>query len=203
MVDLMGTMKRSLLVLFVIILVLGAYAASPYLGLRRIMSAVQARYAAALSDSVDFDRLRQSLTGQVIERYLQLTGRTARLGQIGNIFAVAIGTSIADPIVAQILNPEGLINLLEKGGVISGSSQQIAFQFGPFSNPSIGSVWDAVSNSDYGLGRFFISLPTSVPPRDQFRLELQLLQWQWKLTSISLPEQLRTQLATELAKQIP
>ena len=202
MVDLMGTMKRSLLVLFAIILVLGAYAASPYLGLRRIISAVHARDAAALSDSVDFGRLRQSITGQVIERYLQLTGRTARLGQIGNIFAVAIGTSIADPIVAQILNPEGLINLLEKGDVISGS-QQVAFQFGPLSNPSIGSVWDAISNSDYGLGRFFISLPTSVPSREQFRLELQMLQWQWKLTSISLPEQLRTQLAAELAKQIP
>src|SRR5215831_10419649 len=114
MIDLMAPMKRSFLVLFAIILVLGTYAASPYLALRRIISAVHARDALALSDSVDFDRLRQSLTGQVIERYLQLTGRTARLGQIGSIFAVAIGTSIADPIVAQILNPEGLIDLLDK-----------------------------------------------------------------------------------------
>jgi len=202
MIDFMAPMKRSLLVLFAIILALGIYAASPYLGLRRIISAVHARNALALSDSVDFDRLRVSLTGQVVERYLQLTGRTARLGSIGNVFAVAIGTSIADPIVAQILNPEGLIDLLEKGDAISGS-QQIAFQFGPFSNPGIGSVWDALSNSDYGLGRFFISLPTSVPPRDQFRLELQMLQWQWKLISIGLPEQLRTQLAAQLAKQIP
>src|SRR5262249_55077610 len=88
-IDLMATMKRSLSILFAIILVLGTYAASPYLALRRIISAVHARNALALSDSVDFDRLRQSLTGQVIERNLQLTGRTARLGQIGSIFAVA------------------------------------------------------------------------------------------------------------------
>jgi hypothetical protein len=195
-------MKRGLLVLFAFVLVLGTYAASPYLGLRRIISAVHARNAAALSDSVDFDRLRRSLTGQIVDRYLQLTGRTAQLGAIGNMFAVAIGTSIADPFVAQILNPEGLIALLEKGDVISGS-QQVTSQFGPFSNASIGSVWEAISNSDYGVARFFISLPTSVPSREQFRLELQLLQWQWKLTSIDLPQELRTRLATELAKQIP
>jgi hypothetical protein len=116
--------------------------------------------------------------------------------------AVGIGTAIAEPILSQMLNPEGLIALLQNGRVNVGP-QPVAVQLGPLSNNSLGSFWDAVRNSDYGLGRFFISLPTSAPPQEQFRLELQLLEWRWKLTAINLPEQLRMGLATELAKQNP
>jgi hypothetical protein len=195
-------MTRVILTLLALFLLIIIYAASPYSGLYRILSAVQTRDAAALSKNVDFSHLRQSLTSQIIENYLKLTGRSERLGQFGSSMAVGIGTAIAEPILSQMLNPEGLIALLQNGRVNVGP-QPVAVQLGPLSNNSLGSFWDAVRNSDYGLGRFFISLPTSAPPQEQFRLELQLLEWRWKLTAITLPEQLRMGLATELAKQNP
>jgi hypothetical protein len=101
-----------------------------------------------------------------------------------------------------MLNPERLIALLQNDRVNVGP-QPVAVQLAPLSNNSLGSLLDAVRNSDYGLGRFFISLPASARRQEQFRLELQLLEWRWKLTAINLPEQLRTGLATELAKQYP
>jgi hypothetical protein len=182
-------------------LLIAAYAASPFLGLYRIIAAVQTRDVSTLSESVDFRHLRQSLTYQIIETYLKVTGRTGRLGQFGTM-AVGVGAAIADPMVSQIVSPEGLIALFESGRV-NIASQSVAVQLGPFASSSIGSIWDAVRNSDYGLGRFFISLPTSAAPQEQFRLELQVLEWQWKLSAINLPEQLRVGLATELAKQYP
>src|SRR5262249_4178413 len=85
----------------------------------------------------------------------------------------------------------------EIGDVISGS-QQVTFQLGPFSNP----ICVVISYLDYWLERFsFLCQPLS--PLASNLGWSAMLQWQWKLTSIYLPEQLRTQLAAKLAKQMP
>jgi hypothetical protein len=57
------------------------------------------------------------LTSQIIEAYLKLTGRTSRFGSV----AVGLGAAIADPIISQMINPEGLIELLENGRVSIGA----------------------------------------------------------------------------------
>jgi hypothetical protein len=54
--------------------------------------------------------------------------------------------------------------------------------------------------SEYGLGRFNVSLPQSLSPAQRFGLEFRLLQWRWRLTGLILPESIRNVLADELAK---
>ena len=44
--------------------------------------------------------------------------------------------------------------------------------------------------------------PQSAPAPDQYRLQMQVLRWNWKLVGIDLPEKVRDQLADELIRRI-
>jgi len=105
-------MRRFFLVLALVVVLLVGYWVWPFFGLRSLAADIEARDAAALSEQVDFIRLRRSLTEQIIAAYLQMTSRSRKLNAFENIVAMGIGTSIADPLVAQIVNPENLLVLL-------------------------------------------------------------------------------------------
>ena len=77
----------------------------------------------ALNKDVDYPRLRRSFTEQIIGAYLRVTGRATQLGALGTL-ATAVGASIVDPWVSQIVNPENLAQLL-RGATVS-------FELGPF-----------------------------------------------------------------------
>ena len=47
--------------------------------------------------------------------HIELTGKEKQLGLMGKTLAVGIGTSYAEPIVAELLNEQTLIDLLTKG----------------------------------------------------------------------------------------
>ena len=106
-------MKRFWLVLLLFVVLLVAYWAWPFFGLRSLAVAIQSRDTAALTEQVDFMRLRRSFTEQIIGAYLRITGRANKLGAFGSALASAAGDTIADPWVAEIINPENLIELLK------------------------------------------------------------------------------------------
>jgi hypothetical protein len=192
-------MKFLLAFLLSVLLPLG-YWAWPFFGLRALSADLQARNAAALSEQVDFELLRRSLTGQIIATYLRITGRERKLGPLSPV-ASAIGASIVDPWVSQIVNPENLIELL-RGGTIQTELGAASFKM-ELPNFSLSAAWNAWLRSEYGLGNFSIGLPVYAEAAEQFRLRMQLLEWSWKLTGIDLPETLRDQFARELAKKYP
>lgn len=194
-------MKRTVILSFSVLAVCAAFLVSPFVGLSRIAAAVDAHNAGMLSDRVDFGRLRQSLSSQIVATYLQITGRASKLGTLGNRIAVGVGTSLADPIVARLLNPETLVAFLNSANVSSGDLH-LPGGTAPLQNGSLGSFWQGFVNSEYGIGNFYISLPTSAPADHQYRLRLQVLQWNWKLTGIDLPQRIRVLLANELKKKI-
>jgi hypothetical protein len=187
------------LLLFVILLV--AYWAWPFVGLRALADGLQARNAAVLSEQVDFIRLRRSLSAQIIEAYLRVTGRASGLGGLTPLVS-AVGASIVDPWVSQIVNPDNLVELL-KGGTIQTELGPTSFKFGELPKLSLRTAWNAWLSSQYGLGRFSIGLPADAAADEQFRLQMQLSDWRWKLTGIDLPQKLRDQIARDLAKKYP
>jgi hypothetical protein len=192
-------MKFLLAFLLSVLLLLG-YWAWPFFGLRALSADLQARNAAALSEQVDFELLRRSLTGQIIATYLRITGRERKLGPLSPL-ASAIGASIVDPWVSQIVNPENLIELL-RGGTIQTELGATSFKM-ELPNFSLSTAWNAWLSSEYGLGNFSIGVPVYAEATEQFRLRMQLLEWSWKLTGVDLPEKLRDQFARELAKKYP
>ena len=110
-------MRWTLRIAAVLAVLLLAYAIWPVVGFARIASAIEARDGAALAKLVDFRALRKSLTKQIVAAYIELTGKEKQLGLMGKTLAVGIGTSYAEPIVAELLNEQTLIDLLTKGEV--------------------------------------------------------------------------------------
>jgi hypothetical protein len=194
-------MKRIVLVSLILLIAIGYFLAAPFIGLAHLRAAVEARDAAALSKRVDFSRLRQSLGEQIVATYLQITGKGAQLGRLGTAMASHAAASLADPLLADLVNPETMLDLLSGRGVAT-VSLKLPAGLGPLPKHAFGSLWGVFVNSEYGIGNFYISLPAHAAAANQFRLRLQVLQWNWKLTAIGLPEHLRIELAKELQRRI-
>jgi hypothetical protein len=114
-------------------------------------------------------------------------------------FAVGVGASVADPIVAKLIPPDALVDLLKSGrpsGVFSDNIPSIE----GLSLEALGNVWRVYANSDLGFARFFVAVPVDKPPMECFRLGFCLTRWRWKLCSAELPEQLQLRLAQEISK---
>jgi len=193
-------MKRFIPTILVLLALLVGYWAWPFFDLRALAAALQAGDVTAINEEVDYPRLRRSLTEQIIGAYLRLTGRASQLGALGPL-ATAVGASIVDPWVSQIVNPENLVQLL-RGGTVSSELGPVSFRFGNLPS-TLNLAWDAWLSSEYWFNRFSIWLPPGASQADQFRLRMQLSQWHWKVTGIDLPEKLRDQIAGELAKKNP
>jgi hypothetical protein len=193
-------MKRFIPVFLLLLVLLVGYWAWPFFGLRALGEAVQVGDVTAINEEIDYPRLRRSFTEQIIGAYLRITGRASQLGALGPL-ATAVGASIVDPWVSQIVNPENLAQLL-RGGTVSSELGPVSFRFGNLPS-TLNLAWDAWLSSEYWFNRFSIWLPPGASQTDQFRLRMQLLQWRWKVTGIDLPEKLRDQIAGELAKKKP
>ena len=194
-------MKRFTVAALLFVLLLVGYWTWPVVELRALGATLQARSAAALSEQVDFARLRSSFAQQVIAAYLRVTGREIKLGALASL-ASTVGAPFVDPWVSQIVNPETLIELL-RGGKIQSELGEISFKTGELSNFTLSNTWNAWLGSEYGLGRFSIGLPADDEEAEQFRIRMQMLQWRWKLVGLDVPQKLCDRLARELAKKYP
>jgi hypothetical protein len=176
-----------------------AYAVWPFFAVYQLVGAVEARDIAAVTERVNFPALRGSLTGQLVRTYLRITGRAGRPGSIAERFAVGIGATVADPIVAKLVTPEALVDLLREGkpsGVFSDNAPSVE----GISSEALGSLWRVYLNSELRIGTFFVVVPVDKPPTERFRLEFCLTSWTWKLCGAELPEQLQIRLVQEILK---
>ena len=194
-------MTRFIAAVLLLLVLLVGYWVWPFFGLQALGAAVRSGDAQALSERVDFGFLRRSLARQIIHSYLRITGRESKVGPLGAL-ASAVGASIVDPWVSQIINPENLIEVL-RGGTIQSELGAVSFNTGELPNFSLSAGWNAWLNSEYRLDHFSIGWPINTTPTEQFRLRMQLIAWHWKLTGIDLPDKLRDQFAQELAKKYP
>jgi hypothetical protein len=192
-------MRRGLWITVVLALLLGAYMSWPLVGFYGIASAVEAMHARAFAERVEFPSLRRSLTQQVIAEYLKLTGKDKKLGRFRTGIATGVGAALAEPVVAQFLNAETLLDFLNKGSAKDGV--KVSTDIAPLSGSSWRDAWRVWWHTEYGLTRFRAYLPPDKPKNEQFKVELSLRDWRWKLTGIGLPDKLRVQLAQELVRR--
>jgi len=193
-------MKRLIPAFLLLLVLLIGYWAWPFFGLRALADALQAGDVRTINEEVDYTRLRRSFTEQIIGAYLRVTGRASKLGGLSPL-ATAVGASIVDPWVSQIVNPENLGQLL-RGGTVSSELGPVSFRLGNLPS-TLNLAWYAWLSSEYWFNRFSIWLPPGASLTNQFRLRMQLLRWHWKVTGIGLPEKLRDKIAGELAKKYP
>lgn len=194
-------MHRRLFVLLAVFLACAAwFIASPLIGLAKLANAVAARNVTAIDERVDLIRLGRSLAPQIVWAYLNKTGRANMIGRAASSIIAGSSASLADPILGDMLNPEAVLRLLDSGQ--PGGKLQLSGSLAALPNGNFGSIWQAFQNAEYGIGNFYLTAPASSPPTDQYRLHMQVLQWNWKLVGIDLPEKIRDQLADELVRRI-
>ncbi len=193
-------MRATIRIVIVVFVLWVAYFVWPYFGLRSLVQAVRKHDVAAVNERINFPALRQSLTAQIIATYLRLTGKEARLGQFRDL-AIAATSSIADPIVAQLISAETLTDLLASGWPTAVLPEKVPALRG-LSSGSVGSVWQILANSDHGLRTFSLALPANVAREYQFRLRFRLSGSTWKLYDIRLPDELVARLTREMIRTV-
>lgn len=147
-----GLMRWGLWLTVVLVLLLAAYMVWPLTGFYRIASAIEAKDATALAERVEFRSLRRSLTQQVIAEYFKLTGKDKKLGQFRTGIATGVGAALADPVVAQFLTPEALLDFLTNSSAKDGP--QVSAEVAPFSTSSWRNAWRVWWHSEYGITKF-------------------------------------------------
>jgi hypothetical protein len=112
-------------------------------------------------------------------------------------FAVSVGASLADPMVAKLVSPETLLDLLRDGKPSNVLSED-APSVGCLSSEALKNLWRVYANSEFGIARFFLDVPVDKPLQDSFRLQFCLKDWTWRLCGLELPEPLQLRLAQEV-----
>jgi hypothetical protein len=188
-------MRKTILAFVVLALVWLGYLAWPLRDLYAVTRAVERRDVTAVMRNVDLYRVRQSITQQIVDAYLKRTG--TRIGPL----AQGAALTIADPIVAKIISPQALAELLRAGWPIEVLPDRPSDAAG-LSLAALGTLWDVFDGADYGIGRFEVAVPVTFPRQRAFILRFRLAHWRWRLTAIELPEHIRELLAEEVIKHI-
>lgn len=168
----------------------------PLTALYKLIRVVEARDAAAIVGQIDPLSIRRALENQILTAYIRAHGPLPR-----NTLLVAIAGSIADPLLAVIVTPEGLTLLLQSGWVNPELAEQPAEALG-LSRRALGDAWQVFLNSEHGIDQFAISFPPDRPFTERFELQWRLRNFKWRLTAIRLPEQLTDRLVERIAKAV-
>jgi hypothetical protein len=189
-------MRKTIATLVVLSLILIGYTAWPLYDLFVLVRAIETRDVGSVTRHVYFDQVRISLTDQVVAAYVRRTG--IQISPLARSMAAA-ALSIADPIVKKLISPEALSELLAVGWPVTVVPDPPPGTVG-ITRSTMGTLWQVFGNSEYGLGRFEVAAPATLPQQQRFGLTFRLLQWRWRLVGVTLPENIQNVLADELIK---
>jgi hypothetical protein len=186
-------MRKTILFLAVLALAWIAYLAWPAYDLSQFVRAVERGDATTAAHYVNLVRVRNSLIEQVTEAYLQRTGARS-----GPLVQGAVG-ALAEPIVNKLISPEALTELLRIGWPRAVLPEAPSNTSG-ITLAGLGTTWQLFAASEYGIGRYEVSVPVGAPPERAFMLQFRLAQWRWQLAAVRVPESIRLLLADEIIK---
>jgi hypothetical protein len=189
-------MRKTIATVVVLSLILIGYTAWPLYDLFVLVRAIETRDVGTVTRHVYFDRVRISLTDQIVAAYVRRTG--IQMSPLARSMAAA-ALSIADPVVKKLISPEALSELLAVGWPVAVVPDPPPGTIG-ITRSTMGTIWQVFANSEYGLGRFEVAAPAALPPQQRFGLTFRLLQWRWRLVAVTLPENIQNLLADELIK---
>src|SRR5256885_13253392 len=150
-------MRKTILFLAVLALACVADRAWPAYDLSQFVRAVERGDATTAAHYVNVARVRISLIEQITEAYLQRTGARS-----GPLVHGAVG-ALADPIVYKLISPEAFTELLRIGwprAVVPEAPSNTT----SISLAGLGTVWQLFAASEYGIGRYEVTVPVGAPP---------------------------------------
>jgi hypothetical protein len=188
-------MRKTVAILLVLVALCVAYVAWPFVSLLAVVRAAQAGDVAKIQQRIDVPALRRSLAGQIVATYARLNG--IRPDPTG--LTVGVVTSFMDPFIDKLMSPIAVTELMRDGWPRGVLEQRPADVEG-LDLESLGNVWQLYLNSDYGIGEVRTTVPIRKPRDKQYRVQLALSDWTWKLSGLDLPVALQERLAREVMK---
>lgn len=187
-------MRKTIVTILVLILLCLGWSAWPFVGLYQLARIARSGDVVAMEQRIDFPAMGQSLSRQVVQTYARLAGVPADRAILG------LAAAIADPMVARLMSRVVLAQLVQDGWPkeILGDRPP---DFKGLDWNAPGTAWQLYANSEYGIGQFHLRIPAEVPRAQQFRIQLSLSGFTWKLSGLDLPEDLLDRLARELIKR--
>jgi hypothetical protein len=181
-----------------VILLLLIYFGSAASSLAKLAAAVRAGDGAAVLARTDLKTLNHSLTDQIVRSYLERIGATRQIKPMERVLINTYGASIADAMVAKMLTPERLTQMLKTGSLDAPGVPSFA------GLPALADL----ETSDWLslLGRVKVIKPVllairvsnSSEPDGYAAIDLHSEGLDWKLAGIELPKPIVRDLAASL-----
>lgn len=177
------------------------FAVSPYVALYRLSRAVERRDAAAIGEAINFRAFRLSLTKQLLGEYLDRSTLSRDMKPLDKKLAAEAGATAADPLVAQLLTPAALIDLLDDGWpqeLLAGppEGRPLDLGFG-----GLRRAWRLYATSEArGFRTVIVSFPIDAAAQDRYRLQMRLSGLTWRLSAVDLPPALLQKLGERLPR---
>ena len=177
-------MKKWIVLVVVSLLALATYTvAGPYLTVRAIRSAVQARDSDALARQVDFPALRTSIKAQLSDRLVRNAGADMQANPFG-AFGLSIATGMLDGVVNAMVTPVGLDAIMEGRKVWENVDRDLSPPASSASAPPVEPLHGAVGRYE-SLSRFTATIRQRNGQPVVFVLTRNGVQW--RLSDIRLP----------------
>jgi hypothetical protein len=182
---------------------LAAYDVWPLVGAAQLAEAAKSGDAEEVLKRIELPALRKDLTRQIVRAYLDETGRGPK-GAFGRNVAVNVGTSVAEPYIAEILTPDNLASLLRSGRV-RGAAAQPSLLSGEtlpnFSELLDSGLWSTFMRSHFeGWTSYVIDVPGG-KSAEPFGVHLHLAGSVWQLSGIDLPKSLVARVVREIVQK--
>lgn len=187
-------MRRVAVVVIVLALIVAGSVTSMAVSTSRLVDAARAGDGTEVLARTDLNRVKRSLTEQIIDAYLERIGKGAKATTV--MIANTYGASLADAMLSKFLTAENLTQLLSTGGAGSGVEN--------FALPPISAI-DAKDALRF-LPRLFIinilqmgiRLSEATDGDEYAAVSLRFDGTGWKLATITLPKGKIRELAASL-----
>jgi hypothetical protein len=187
-------MRWTLRISFLLFLAWVIFMVSPFVALYDLAKAVEAKDVGRITERVNFNAVRTSLSRQILGEYFKDMNEAER------DLATRAGTTVLNPVIEQLVTPQALIDLLEDGwpqqATGNAASALPSEALLNINFTSLRQAWRLFATSEsQGFRSVTIPLPLDQPHDKQFRLTMRLRNTTWRLSGIELPAPLREELS--------
>lgn len=192
-------MRWFLGIVVVAIVTAAVYYGSALYSLSDLATATRDGNGAAIVARTDLPRLSNSLSDQIVKAYLERVGATRRIGAAERMLVSGYGATVADVLVAKVLTPENLTELLKAGQLAETKALPALTGL-----PSLTDLQKINLLTQFGRVHYInpvklsIRVSKSKDPEEATSIVLHRSSLTWKLAGIDLPRKVLREIAASL-----
>ncbi len=195
-------MRKYLGAAIALVILFMAYWAWALVGAAELAALASQGDAAAVMQRVDLPSLRHSLSKQIARAYLEQNPKFQKMGPLEQGFVGGVGGGVADALLREVLTPETIAALLNKGRAAAAGAGDAAgtlWRMPPLSEAFRAGPLQALANSSFdGPLSFVVALDGG---DGRYGVHLHLSGTTWRLSGLDVPADVSDRLAREIAER--